>query len=215
MAIKVLGLAHATCTLRITAVANALNIPLEIEPVDLSKGAHKSPEYIAKYQPFGRIPVLVEDDFILYESRAICRYLINKYQTKDTVQLIPTDLKQAALVEQYISVETSEYNGAVAKYVAEVVFKPMMGRGVTDPEVAAKAREEIIAVLSIYDKFLEGKTYLVGDSFTLADICHLPYGHYAYQAGLADVFDSPERPNVARWWKAISNQDAWKAAVAK
>lgn len=214
MAVKVLGLAQATCTLRIVAVAKALNFPLEIEPVDLSKGAHKSPEYIAKYQPFGRIPVLVEDDFVLYESRAICRYLVNKFQTKETAQLIPTDPKQAALVEQYISVETSEYDKAVGKYVFEVVFKPMKG-GVTDPEIVAKAREEVIAVLSVYDKFLEGKSYLVGESFTLADICHLPYGHYACQAGLADVFDSPERPNVARWWKTITNEDAWKASVAQ
>jgi glutathione S-transferase len=214
MALKLLGSPQSTCSLRVITVAKALNIPLEIETVDLAKGAHKSPEYVAKYQPFGRIPVLVDGDFVLYESRAICRYLINKYQTKETVQLIPADLKESALVDQYISVETSEYNPAVSGYVGEVVFKKFRG-GVPDPEVAAKHRESTIAVLNVYEKFLEGKNYLVGDKLTFADISHLPYGYYACNAGLADVFDSPERPNVARWWKTITNEAAWNAALGK
>jgi glutathione S-transferase len=213
MSVKLLGSIHSTCSLRIITVAKALDIPLEIEPVDLAKGAHKSPEYISKYQPFGRIPVLLDGDFKLFESRAICRYLVNKYQTKDTIQLIPTDPKQTALVEQFISVESSEFSDSVNKYVYEVVFKKFKGL-TPDPEQMALFRKNSEATLDVYDKILEGKNYLVGDSFTLADIVHLPYGHFAVQAGLDDVFNSPSRPNVARWWKNITSEPAWKAAIA-
>ncbi|CAO3683356.1 unnamed protein product [Umbelopsis vinacea] len=214
MSVKLLGVPQSTCTLRVITVAKALNIPLEIEVIDFSKGVHKSPEYISKYQPFGRIPVLLDGDFTLFESRAICRYLINKYQTKDTLQLIPSDLKQASLVEQFISVESSEYSDSINKYVYEAVFKKYRGLE-SDPEQLALLRKSSETTLDVYDKILEGKNYLVGDSFTLADVVHLPYGHYAVQAGLEDVFNSPSRPNVARWWKNITSEPSWKAAIAK
>jgi glutathione S-transferase len=213
MALKVLGSARATCTLRIIAVAKALNIPLEIETIDMANRAHKDPEYLKNYQPFGRIPVLIDGDFKLFESRAICRYLVHKYQTKDTIQLIPEDIQQAALVEQYISVEMSEYGSCVDKYVYEAVFKKMHGQ-TPDEEKLAELRKACEQTLDVYNQMLEGKEYLLGDNFTLADICHLPYGHYAYNAGLDDVFNASSRPNVARWWKNISNQPAWQASIA-
>lgn len=76
--LKLLGVPQSMCSLRVIIVAKALNIPLEVQLIDVSKGAHKSPEYISKYQPFGPIPVLLDGDFSPFESRAICRYLIKQ-----------------------------------------------------------------------------------------------------------------------------------------
>ncbi|CAM0135279.1 hypothetical protein VKS41_000137 [Umbelopsis sp. WA50703] len=211
MPFKIIGTPTSTCTLRVIAVAKALNIPFELETIDWVNRAHKAPEYTKNYQPFGRVPVLIDGDFKLFESRAICRYLIHKYQTKDTLQLIPEDIQQAALVEQYISVETSEYGSCVDKYVYESVFKTHLGQ-TPDAEKIAELRKACEQTLDVYNQLLEGKEYLLGENFTLADICHLPYGQLAYNAGLDDVFDAPSRPNVARWWKNISSQPAWQAA---
>lgn len=213
MGLKVIGTKTSTCTLRVIAVANALNIPLEIETIDWINRAHKAPEYTKNYQPFGRIPVLIDGNFKLFESRAICRYLIHKYQSKDTLQLIPEDIQQAALIEQFISVETSEWGNCVDKYVYEAVFKKNLG-GTPDQEKVAELRKACEQTLDVYNHMLEGKDYLVGENFTLADISHLPYGQYAFNAGLEDVFIAPSRPNVARWWKNITGQQAWQAAIA-
>jgi glutathione S-transferase len=49
------------------------NVPYELKVVDLSKGAHKQPDFLAK-QPFGQIPVLVDGDVEIFESRAIARW---------------------------------------------------------------------------------------------------------------------------------------------
>ncbi|KAL1918673.1 uncharacterized protein VTP21DRAFT_2695 [Calcarisporiella thermophila] len=214
MTIKVYGSPISTCFLRVITTCNALGIPYEIVHVDMAKGEHMAPEFL-KIQPFGKIPVVQDGDFYIYESRAICRYLIAKYQTDTSAQLIPKDPQAAGLVEQYISVETSYFDPGVSGFVWEALFKNMFGLGETNPELVKTNRHKITETLNIYDKFLEGKDYLVGDSLTLADIVHLPYGHYACVAGAEDIFNSPERPNVTRWWKNITSHPAWVKTIAK
>jgi glutathione S-transferase len=64
-----------------------------------------------------------DDGFILYESRAIARYLIKKYPNQGT-PLIPTDPQAEALFEQAVSVEVSNFNAYVAHIVYEKLSKP-------------------------------------------------------------------------------------------
>ncbi|KAL1921620.1 uncharacterized protein VTP21DRAFT_11336 [Calcarisporiella thermophila] len=214
MAIKIYGIPTSTCVLRVIATCNALDIPYEMIYIDLRKDEHKSDKFL-KLQPFGKIPVIQDGDFYIYESRAICRYLIAKYQTNTSAQLIPKDHQAAGLVEQYISVETSYYDPGVYSFVKEVLFKKILNQGEPDPAIVSASRAKMIETYTIYDKILEGKSYLVGDSLTLADIAHLPYGHYAYTTGAEDIFDSPERPNFARWWKNIINHPAWVKSISR
>lgn len=135
----------------------------------------------------------------------------NKYQTKDTIQLIPTDPGKAALFEQFISVESSEFFDSVIKYIADV-FKKNKG-STSDPEQTALFRKNSEITLDVYNNILEGKNYLVGDSFILADLVHLAYSRFALQAGLDDVFNSPSHPNVTRWFNNITSETSWKAAL--
>jgi glutathione S-transferase len=64
-----------------------------------------------------------DDGFVLYESRAICRYLEEKYPTQGT-RLVPTDLKGKALFEQAASIEVANFDSPASKAVAENYFKP-------------------------------------------------------------------------------------------
>jgi len=64
-----------------------------------------------------------DDGFILYESRAIVRYLIKKYPNQGTTGLIPTDPKEVALFEQAASVEVSNFDAYAAPLAYEKVFK--------------------------------------------------------------------------------------------
>ncbi|RIA78704.1 putative glutathione S-transferase, partial [Glomus cerebriforme] len=174
----------------------------------------KTPEYLAEKHPFGKIPVLFDDGFRIYESRAIARYLVNKYQgSKTSTILIPSDVQKAALVDQFVSVETSYFTPPLQKLVYQVVFTKFHGR-TTDPEVVKESREEINKVLDVYEKILEGKDYLV-DEFSLADIVHYPYAQYAIKNGHDDLFNDPKRPNVARWVKNITNRESWEKVIAK
>ncbi len=55
---------------------------------------------------------------------------------------------------------------------------------------------------------LSTRDYIGGDSFSIADIAHVPYTHYAIQAGVSEPIDS--RPHVKAWWKRISERPAWQ-----
>jgi len=174
----------------------------------------KAPEYLATKHPFGRMPVLIDDGFQLYESRAISRYLAIKYQgTKNSTILLPTDLQKAALVEQFISVEASYYHQHVDKLIGEVVFSKFHNRA-SDPEVVKKEREDIGKTLDVYEKLLEGRDYIAGE-FSLADIFHLANSHYAVTNGHSDLWNDPKRPNVARWWKNVTERKSWKTLISE
>ena len=81
------------------------------------KGEHKSPSYLEKH-PFGVIPVLEDDGFLIYESRAICRYLEAKHKSQGT-ELIPTELKALGLFEQGASIETAFFDSNASGLVFE------------------------------------------------------------------------------------------------
>ncbi|KAG0703339.1 glutathione S-transferase [Suillus ampliporus] len=204
--VKLYGASLSTCTRLVALVCKEKQIPYELIVVDLAKGEHKKPAFV-QAQPFGQVPYIDDDGFILYESRAIARYLIKKYPNQGTT-LIPTDPKAEALFEQASSIETSNFFASVAPIVYEKVFKPRRGLQ-PDEEVISKQLVVFKAKLDVYEVILGKQKYLAGDSVTLADLAHLPYGEAFYSSGFAEVFDS--RPNVARWWKDISSRPAWLA----
>ena len=82
-------MAFATCTRRVMAVFNYLDVPFELVVVDLRKGEQKAPEYLEK-QPFGQVPYLDDDGFVVFESRAIARYVASGYGKG---KLIPQELQ--------------------------------------------------------------------------------------------------------------------------
>lgn len=100
MAIKVYGAAASTCTKRVLTALEEKNVSYELVPVNFAVAEHKSPEFLKK-QPFGKIPVLEDDGFLVFESRAICKYIAKKYAGQGT-KLIPdeNDVKGYALFEQ-------------------------------------------------------------------------------------------------------------------
>lgn len=127
------------CTLCVAVVLKEKNVPFEFIPVDLLKGAHKAPKFTV-YQPFGQVPYIVRPSFpyrcrtivdilylkddnglILYESRAICRYIAVKYAPQGT-PLIPTDPTAIAFFEQAVSIETSNFAPFVSGLAWELKF---------------------------------------------------------------------------------------------
>lgn len=100
MGLKLYGMKVSTCTQRVLAVLNEKNVDFELITVNLTKGEQQAPDHLAK-QPFGRIPVLDDDGFLVYESRAICKYIAKKYAGQGT-KLLPDDgdLKAFGLLEQ-------------------------------------------------------------------------------------------------------------------
>ncbi|CAG8510890.1 22484_t:CDS:2 [Dentiscutata erythropus] len=210
MAIKLIGFPQPPNTLRVVLTLNELDLPFEFESVTDFKTI-KTEDFIANKHPFGKVPVLCDGDFVIHESRAICRYLVSKYQKDAKVVLIPDDPNKAAIVEQYLSYETSYYDPPLSKIVYQEIVNKKYGKP-TDEAVVKQALEDIEKVLDIYEKVLEGKDYLTGE-YSLADLLHIGYAQVIYTATAhSDIFE--KRPNVKRWIDNLRNRDAFKKTYA-
>ncbi|KAF8626925.1 hypothetical protein AX17_006426 [Amanita inopinata Kibby_2008] len=205
MVLKLVGSSVSTCTKRVATVLREKNVPFEFVEIDLMKGEHKSAAFMEK-QPFGQVPYIDDEGFILYESRAISRYIAEKYAKQGT-QLIPTDPKAKALFEQAASIETSNFDPYASGAVFEKMFKSFRG-GTTDEAILKQHIDNLDSKLAIYDQILSKQKYLGGNEFTLADLYHLPYGTMLAVAG-SDVMS--RKPNVDRWFKEISARPSWQA----
>lgn len=211
MTIKLVGVPMSTCTRRALTALEETGAPYEIQVINFPAGEHKTPEYLAKHQPFGKIPALHEDDgFHIYESRAITRYVAEKYDK--TGKLYPNDARKRAVVEQWISVECSYYDAA-EKLVGELIFKPVFRKLPTDEAVVKEQDVRLHEALVVLNKRLGEAKYLGGEDFTVADIVYMPYtGYLVGTQQYANLFDKYE--NVARWWKDISSRPSWQKVLA-
>ncbi|KAK2627365.1 hypothetical protein QTJ16_003331 [Diplocarpon rosae] len=205
------GFPFSTCTQLVLLTLAEKGVEAELKVVDLSTGAHKSPEYL-KLQPFGKVPVLEDEGHFVYESRAIARYIAKKYAGQGT-PLIPEDLKAYGLFEQAASIEQSYFNGPASRVAFEKVFKPMFNLGATDETVLAKHVAELDGALKVYETILSKQPYLAGDAITLADLCHLPYGSFVKDNGFADLF--AKYPAVNKWFEGLQARPTWAKATGK
>jgi len=210
MTIKLYGNPYSTCTLRVRSVLHELGIPFEEQTIPWPEVG--SDEFKATRHPFAKVPAFEDGNLKLYESRAISRYLANKYQKPENA-LLPKDLAKLAVVDQFLSVETSYFDPHISSLAYEVSFKKMKGHGDTDPVLVEKHKTALSNTLDIYEKLLEGKEYLAGE-FSLADLVHIPYCYYVSSLGFGDLFTTSKRPNVARWYKALIARPSWTKSVS-
>lgn len=113
-------------------------------------------------------------------------------------------------VDQWLEAEGQSFNPPSLALVFQLVFAPMMG--IKQDTAAIEQNEVKLAkVLDVYDHRLGESKFLAGDDYTLADLAHLPNGHFLVTKDKGDLFMS--RKNVGRWWEEISARPAWKKVV--
>ena len=106
--------ASSACrSVRLTA--KMVGVELNLKVLDLQAGEQMKPEFI-KINPQHNIPTLVDDGFVLNESRAICGYLVHKYAKDDT--LYPKDPIKRAVVDQRLYFDMDFYKKFQMVYVS-------------------------------------------------------------------------------------------------
>ncbi|KAF8557083.1 glutathione S-transferase [Imleria badia] len=207
MVVKIYGHAIAPAVKLVVQVCKEKEIPYEVVPVAVYKGEHKTPAF-RQFQPFGQVPYIDDDGFILYEYRAICRYLVKKYEGQGTPGLIPNDPKSEALFEQAASIEYANFYPFALGLVTEKIIKKHRGLPADEARVDEYLKT-LEAKLDAYNDILGKQAYLAGETLTLADLFHLPYAAIVIEELRCDVLKG--RPNVARWWETISARPTWQA----
>jgi len=141
------------------------------------------------------------------ESRAIARYVSDKYEGQGTPLFGKTE-KERALVNQWLEVESQNYNPVVSTIAYQLVFGPRRGLK-PDEKVVEQQLVKLEKILDIYEEHLAKNEYLAGNFFSLADISHIPYTYLLlHQAKRGEGITS--RKHVKAWWDNISSRPSWK-----
>ena len=154
--------------------------------VDMPKGAHKQPAYRA-LNPYGRVPTIEEDGFVLYESTAILGYL---EAMRPKPALAPTEPRQRALVEMHMKLCDLEMGRQTGTIIFPKRFLPKERWNAAAMDEAKKAIEKHLAIVETQ---LAGKPYLVGEQFSLADVCYIPFLEFL------PLMEIAAPPGVAAW----------------
>ncbi|KZV99257.1 glutathione S-transferase [Exidia glandulosa HHB12029] len=206
MTVIIYGVSGSTCVRRVAVVCKELNIPYELKIIGFD--VLKSDDFMNSKQPFGQMPVVEDDGFTIFESRAIARYLVLKYGKDSGLLPSESDIKALTKFEIAASIEAADFDPFASGIVFEKIFKGY--RGLTeDPERVKEYAEKLDVKLQGYERMLSKSKYLAGDTITLADLFHLPYGYMLETATKSDLLQ--KYPNVARWWNDVVSRPSWQA----
>ena len=170
--------------LKIKYVADFLGLAYEWVPVDIMQGQSRTPEFLAR-NPAGQVPVVeLDDGRYLAQSNAIIGYLAQGSS------LLPDDAYLRAKVYELLFWEQYSHE----PYVAVCRFV-MRYQGKTREQREPMRVERGEAALDFMERGLEGRTWFVGETMTIADIALLAYTRLAHEGG----FDLSNRPAVQSW----------------
>ncbi|MEO7110961.1 MAG: glutathione S-transferase family protein [Polyangiaceae bacterium] len=186
---------------RVLLTATHLDVPLERIVIDLTKNEQRGVPHLAR-NPNGRVPVLEDNGFVLWESRAIMQYLCDKTLGQT---LLPTDAQGRAEVNRWLFWCAAHMAPPEAILVQENFVKPLTGRP-TDAAELERGLTLFAQNAPILDSHLAGKTWVAQDHLTLAD--------FSLAAGLALAgpakFPMADYPNIRAWLARVQELDAWK-----
>ncbi len=176
----------STYSRRVRVALLEKQIAFEPVVVDMARRQHREPAYLA-LNPYGRVPTLEEDGFVLYESTAILNYL---EATHPKPPLVPADARQRALVDMHMKLCDIQ----MTRHAGTIIFpKRFLPKERWNEAAMADAKSEIEKHLAILDRQLAGKSFLVAEQFTLADICYLPFLEFL------PLMEIAPPPDVAAW----------------
>jgi glutathione S-transferase len=187
---------------RVVMTAIYLNLTLELVVIDLAKGEHRTPDYL-RLNPNGKVPLLDDDGFRLWESHAIMQYLADK--TPGEV-LYPRDVQARADVNRWLFWSAFHFTPAVGFISRERVSKAMVGgSGAPDPVEIGRGESLLKAAASVLDAHLAQRQWIAQDKLTLADLAIAsPLMHTA-----AAQLPVTGYENMQAWFARVQALDAW------
>jgi glutathione S-transferase len=163
-----------------------LALPYEFVPVDLAAKAQRSPDFL-RLNPMGQVPVLQEDDLVIWDSQAILVYLARQYGP-DWLSLEPVAL---ARVMQWLSVAANDIDQSFTALRRHYLLKL--------PLDVSRAEQRAQRLLQVMQAQLQTQDWLAGPQPTIADIACFPYLSLAADSRI----DLAPYPQVQTWLERI------------
>ena len=201
--LKVWGRKNSSNVRKVLWCAEELALPYEREEAGGAFGVVDSPQYRA-LNPNGRVPMIEDDGFVLWESNAIVRYLAARYGS-DT-SWYQRDVCVRAQADKWMDWTTSTFAGPFRDLFWGMLRTPAEQQDWVLINGASKTCAEL---LSIVDQALSEKPYLSGDEIGMGDI---PLGSFIY-AWFEMPLERPSMPNLEAWYERLKLRPAYRSAV--
>jgi len=198
--LRIYGIAR-TRAFRALWMAKEVGLDFEHLPVEIGNAGARTPEFL-KLNPNGRLPVLVDDGFVLFESLAITLYLAKKHSNGT---LYPGTPEGEARAWQWSMWALTEVDRGVNIWSLHAVRLPAAER---DAEKRDEALKVLAAPFKVLDTALAKQPYLLGDDFTVADL------NVAAVISRAIDMDLSAVPNLKAWLTRCLARPAARDALA-
>ena len=193
------------------ATPNGLKISIALEEMRLDYKVHHvflggdqfTPEFTA-LNANRKIPVLVDDGFVLTESGAILLYLAEK-----TGKLFPTDPKDRAKVVESLMFQMGSLGPMFGQYL---VFAAAWGNEF--PKVTDRYFKEVSRIMAVLNTRLEGQSFIAGDIFTIADAAVIPWIRMCLAHPATADLPLDANTNLKAWWDRMSERPAVQRGLA-
>jgi len=162
--LKIYGANLSAPANKVRMTANILRLEYEYVQVNIREGEHRTEKYLA-INPAGKVPAIDDDGFKLFESDAIIKYLA----VSEASTLYPEDIKQRAIIDQWIDFVAIHVGGAMGRVLFNRVFASF-AKVPADERSLSDGIKFLGRFLPVIDQQLSQAKYLAGDQFSLADI---------------------------------------------
>ena len=193
----------STCSFRVLLVVRELQIPVELQVVDLFKGEQRLPQFL-KLNPGGHVPVLEHEGLILWESYAIMQYLADQMPDQT---LYPRETRARADVNRWLFWCAQHLAPSIGILNRENSIKALMGRGGPDPLEVARGENMFREAAKMLDGHLAARKWICGATLSLADL--------AIAAPLIDSerarLPLDDLHNLNHWYGQVRALASWNA----
>lgn len=183
------------------AVAKYLKTPVEFVFLDLGKGEHLKPDYLA-INPNGKVPTLIDGKRILWEANAIMCELAERAGS----DLWPHDNRRQIEIIRWFSWDADHFSRYAGTLYFEHIVKARFSLGDPDPLVVEEALDQFRRFAAVLSEHLNGRRWLVGDAPTVADFAVAVTLPHADQARIPlDEFSE-----IRCWHDRLNELEAWR-----
>ncbi len=202
--LKIWGRANSVNVQKVLWCLSELGIAYERIDAGMQFGRNTEPDYLAM-NPNGRIPTLVDGDFVLWESNSIMRYLCLAYGQGSPIY--PEAPRRRAGVDRWL-----DWTLSTVQPVDRPVFWALVRTPPEKRDMAAiqKDADAAVPVWRIADHHLANRRFIEGDDFTIADIA---IGCFARRWLGVEGISKPRLPNLERWFSQFAEREGFAKFV--
>lgn len=186
---------------RVTMAADHLGIKLDLVEINLASEGDR--RRLKEVSDFGKIPVLIDDGFVLTESCAIMQYLAD---SKPGQKIYPHDPLARADVNRWMFWASQHFATAIAIFAWENVWNKFVNGADANPAELARGTRFLSAAAEVLDKHVANRQWLVGETVTLADYAAAAPLMYLERARLP----LEQYTNLLAWFGRVQELPAWR-----